>query len=231
MFFTSPMKKISLYVAIIFLSIGCNSNKRDWEKAKELNSITGYEDFVSKHPTGEFTQKAKIVIDSLELKEVLSAEDTVKISAYIKKHPDGAFMAKAKYWLDSLAWVKIISLQNVDLLELFLNGHSESKFLATSNYALDSIDWRIAYYSKDTTKLRLYSEKYPKNPNSEKATQLLWDIQWSPEKAARINVVFIWKDGFSDILEPAAEPKDKVYFTNGLQFDDFKITDNTVMAL
>ncbi len=97
--------------------------------------------------------------------------------------------------MDSLKWVKILLTQNVDSLELFTQKFSSSEFFKSQKYALDSVEWNIAYYSKDTIKLRQYSEQYPNSNNSVRAKELIWEIQWPPVKVEKANSIYIGTKG------------------------------------
>ena len=190
------MKNFIICGLIVFLSIGCNSNKKDWENAKSLNSLIGYKNFLTNHPNDEFTQKAIFMIDSLEWTEAFASYDTIRIRSYIKSHTSSRYLENAKFTLDSLDWVVILKTHNTDSLELFIKDHTSSKFLSTSICAMDSLEWKIAFYSRDTTSLSQYIKKYPNSPNALKAKDIISKQQIQPVKIGKINSVSIYtKDG------------------------------------
>jgi hypothetical protein len=61
------MKKIILIVATFIILTGCNSNKRDWEKARQINTVKSYQEYLTTHPSGDYAQNAKLLIDSLDM--------------------------------------------------------------------------------------------------------------------------------------------------------------------
>ena len=157
------MKKLvtnfAFLVCLALLFQSCNDPVKDWNNAKQVNSIIGYKKFIKDHSSDGNTDKAKIAIDSLELIDCL------------KGH-------------------------NPDSLIKYFKDHGSSNFLKNSLSAMDSLEWNIAFFSKDTAKLRTYSEKYPNSLNSAKAKELVWEIQWPPIKLEKVNSLRIWHNGF-----------------------------------
>jgi hypothetical protein len=164
-------------------------------------------------------------------KNAKTVNSITEYQKFIKNHTESIYAVNAQNAVDSLEWVAILKLQNVDSLQLFINNHSSSKFLSTFKVAMDSLEWNLAFTSKDTVRLRKYSEKYPDNPNSKKVESLIWKIQWPPATNNFILMVLIWKDGYSDIFNLFERPVDKCAFSNGIPFDGFKMTDNHVVFI
>jgi hypothetical protein len=122
-------KKLLIYAVILFLSFGCSSYKKDWEKAKELNSLIGYKNFLFTHSEGEYTQKALTAIDSLEWKDASTTADTIKLRNYIKNHSSGAYVANAKSTLDSIEWKEVFSSKDSSKIIMRIKSNPTSKYI------------------------------------------------------------------------------------------------------
>jgi len=80
--------------------ISCNNPKRDWESAKQKNTIDSYKDFINKHPNSEFTSEAKKKLLGLEFYwkdgflEKKYYEDQTKIESAFQEivNPDNAVL-------------------------------------------------------------------------------------------------------------------------------------------
>lgn len=58
------VKQLTVILLLIMVLISCGKTKRDWENAKQINSIEAYETFLNSHPSGEYFKEAKSKIDS-----------------------------------------------------------------------------------------------------------------------------------------------------------------------
>lgn len=71
------MKKILIIGAICLVCFNpvFSQSKKAWEKAQSLNSISAYQDYLSKYPDGKFTELAIQQITRLQEEEVKKKEE------------------------------------------------------------------------------------------------------------------------------------------------------------
>jgi hypothetical protein len=132
-------------------------------------------------------------------KNAKATNSVSEFQKFIKTHKESVYAVNAQNAVDSLEWIAILETHNADSLELFLKNHVSSKFLTTSPMALDSIEWNVAFYSRDTIKLREYYQKYPNSSNSKKVKELIWEIQWPPVKLKKVRSIIIYSNGIYDL--------------------------------
>lgn len=79
--------------------MSCTTAEKQWEKAKEADSIEGYELFLSKYPDSEYSQEAQNVKDKLEeqrLWEEAKSKNTVEgYDLFLSKFPKSEYLQEA----------------------------------------------------------------------------------------------------------------------------------------
>jgi len=78
----------------------CSSAKEDWNKASTTNTVAAYQEYLSKHPTGEHSTEASDRIHSLQDEEAWSqAKQANTLDAYhdyLQKQPTGSHIKDAQ---------------------------------------------------------------------------------------------------------------------------------------
>ena len=96
------MKRTSIGFALAaaVMLCACGSAKEDWNKANATNTIAAYQDYLSKHPTGEHSGEASDRIRSLQDEEAWSqAKQMDSIESYrdyLQKQPTGVHTKDAR---------------------------------------------------------------------------------------------------------------------------------------
>jgi uncharacterized protein (TIGR02145 family) len=75
-------KPLSFLALLIFLFMSCNNIEKDWGKAKEANSIAGYNEFINNYSDSIYNKLAKNAIDSLQWVEDSLSKDTTNLKKY-----------------------------------------------------------------------------------------------------------------------------------------------------
>ena len=184
-----------LFVVLSILIFSCDNAKSEWDKVCKSNTIIAYQDFIKNHSSSDYVEKAKDAIDSIQFIGTLKTKNIDSLKQYIKTHSTSNYLEKAEMIIDSIEMFAVLKTHNADTIELFLKDHSASKFLKKSKTALDSIDWNIACYSKDTVKLRKYTNQYPKSQNNLKALDLIKEIKNPTIKISFANSISIGSNG------------------------------------
>ncbi|NQU33443.1 MAG: hypothetical protein HQ521_09435 [Bacteroidetes bacterium] len=138
------MKNLQLMLSIflIFL-LSCTTANKQWEKAKEANSIEGYELFLSKYPESEHSQEALNIKGKLEennLWEETKDKNTVEgYELFLSKYTDSEFSEEAKNTKANLEEIKIKlreqrlweeakSKNTIEGYELFLSKYPDGEY-------------------------------------------------------------------------------------------------------
>jgi hypothetical protein len=118
------MKSKVLYKLIgifsFFIVLGCNPSKRNWEKAVNKNSASGYHEYLMKYPESEKAQTAMCRYDSLDWVETSIGIDSNKAVNYLVNHPEGKYVRNARLALDSIEWSGAISEKDTNRMSSLL---------------------------------------------------------------------------------------------------------------
>lgn len=75
------LSHFAVFTFVIFLLMSCDSTEKDWTKAKSTNTISEYQNFLGKHPTGEYSTKAKTAI--LEIQKTILCKQLENAVDYV----------------------------------------------------------------------------------------------------------------------------------------------------
>jgi hypothetical protein len=152
------MKKILFIGAMCLIcSIAVFSqSKRTWEQTQSLNSISAYQDFISKYPDGKYTVIAKQKLEELQEQEDWKNAENKEgtINAYrnfITKYPNSVHISNAK--------------EKLQILEKELSFNLEVEN-----------DLKTAITANDTTFKKITKEKYLQLFSHQKETLHSWII-------------------------------------------------------
>lgn len=76
-----------LLLSLLLVTLGCSSDARNYEKARQANTIEAYEDFVQKHPDSKLVEQAKARAEELLLKTAESKNTLADYRSFLKKYP------------------------------------------------------------------------------------------------------------------------------------------------
>lgn len=86
-------------LALLFIS-ACATDKKDFEKAKQLNSISGYKEFLQKHPEGEWSEKARegiaILTEDNDYRALVSEGKLFAYMRFAKKYPNSKYKSEVE---------------------------------------------------------------------------------------------------------------------------------------
>lgn len=91
---------VSLVLAAAATLWACSSAQEDWNRANTANTVAAYQEYLSKHPTGEHSADASGRIHSLQDDEAWSqAKQTNSVDGYhdyLQKQPTGSHITEAQ---------------------------------------------------------------------------------------------------------------------------------------
>ncbi|MCP4370085.1 MAG: hypothetical protein GY797_18515 [Deltaproteobacteria bacterium] len=152
--------------------------KYDWERAKEQNTILGYNDYKSKYPDGTFSADAKSRVDELSatrdlkvLSESMDASDITEIRKLINAGAD--VNVKNKYEITSL-WVASEE-GYVEVVKLLLGAKADVNEAHTNGATSLWIASQEGY--DEVVKLLLGAKADMNKANTDGVTPL-WQASW-----------------------------------------------------
>jgi SPOR domain len=97
----------ALNMALAAGMAGCSRQQSDWQKARGVNSIDSYEQFLQKYPASEFTAQAQARVKELyEERDWQKARDADTPAAYqefLKAYPEGKWAEEARIRVENFS--------------------------------------------------------------------------------------------------------------------------------
>jgi len=133
---------------IIALLAGCDTREKDWEAARQADSIAAYEEFLEQHPDGEYTDTARERIAGLRQQEAWdSARDADSVEAYqafLDEHPDSEQAAQADARISDLKradrWAQLRNSTEIAQLEAFVRRYRNSEEAAQARERIAQLE-------------------------------------------------------------------------------------------
>lgn len=87
-------------LAIAMILASCSRQQSDWQKTRETNTADGYEQFLKKYPSGEFTAQAqarvKEMYEERDWQKARDADTPEAYQAFLKQYPEGKWTEEAR---------------------------------------------------------------------------------------------------------------------------------------
>jgi len=166
------MKKIILYLIIAFLFSGCAA-KRNFENARQVNTIEAYEEFVARFPEKKYTEQAKNELAGLYQEKDWGNARTINtidgFENFQKKYPISSHAEEANTRISFLkeeqAWISAQNINTIKSYEEFLSNYPNSEFSKTAAnnlYALKlELDWKEANETGTIQSYQTFLQNYP----------------------------------------------------------------------
>jgi len=126
------MKKSVTILTITFLLFAyyaCNSERKDYNMAKQANTLNALKEFATNYPNSVYIDSAKGVIDKLIWDTIVQKNNMKDYETFILVHPNSSFIDSAKGIVDKLLWLEVKSLNTISDYETFVEDYPESKFV------------------------------------------------------------------------------------------------------
>ena len=167
------MKRKILFTEIIILSliiISCGKVKKEYEKAKQTNTIQSYEEFIQQYPNNNYTKKARVKLDSLHndkiKKDYEKAKQSNTIQSYeefIQQYPNDNYTEKARAKLDSLHYEIVASKDSIKTYEEFISEHPNSSFNNKVTERIEELHFKDAKSMNIIESYKKFLTKFPKS--------------------------------------------------------------------
>ncbi|MFC2151014.1 tol-pal system YbgF family protein [Bacteroidota bacterium] len=141
------MKKVFIPFSflMIMIFIGCNPDKKEWQKAKSINSISAYENFVNQFPNSSFVDSAYFKIDKIRFEKAATVNSIQIFQKFIEDYPESAFLDSAKNKLENIfpSFKRDLLFEINSISPLVLDGSIEFKKGSTDNFIKVIVNGKI----------------------------------------------------------------------------------------
>jgi hypothetical protein len=106
------IRKVAVNLAILSVisTAGCGTTERDWKRAKDANTASGYTDFLTKHPKGTYANDARAAIEEIDWNSARAKNTAADYNKYIQTYSSGKHAAEAKAGIDAIEGATYIPL-------------------------------------------------------------------------------------------------------------------------
>ena len=179
-----------LLCVITILISSCSNPEKDFQSAKEKNTIAAFQEFINKHPKSEFTATAKENVHFLAFEEAKQSGSMQKWQEYLKSYPQSTYCDSVLMIVDSLQFYKFSYKSNVDSLKAFQQRFTQSNYNSLIEFYVDSLEieseWETASEKNTITAYNEFVTNHPESEYVEKARQKAFNLE------------YVWNDGFLD---------------------------------
>lgn len=120
---------------LIFLFNSCNQEKKDFDQARNSDSVAELKSFIASYPGSSFADSAEILIEDIIWGEKLLEHTTEGYKDYLSNYPEGRFADSAKYYIETPFIIKGVL---VDSEGNVLKGKSMTVYLANEETTVDT---------------------------------------------------------------------------------------------
>ena len=115
--------RVGFIFVLALLIHGCDKSKNDWISAKQLNTIEGYNQFMSKHPESKFFETARQRIEEL-VWDSISKDNTIKAyKRFLTEYPESKFVDTAKEKIEQITRLEELEEKSNVRIVPFKNGY------------------------------------------------------------------------------------------------------------
>ncbi len=154
------MKRLFVVFFVAIVIAGCNSDKSDWKKTQQTNTVDAYMEYIEKHQNGEFVDIARHKADSISFYEALNSMSLDKLKEYLENFSDGENSLYAKLLIDSIettnAWQTAVQQNTVEAYKSFIKQFPDDYYVPFAKKKIDSLYLVNAKYFADFQEFRQY---------------------------------------------------------------------------
>ena len=120
-----------------------NLERSGWDRAQKTNSVAGYIDYMTSHPSGSHFEEANAMLMRLKQNEAANWEQlktTDNLSAlrdFLQQYPGSSYTSLVKMRIDSLSWMGALKLNNAEAYSDYMlqaqSGDFSGEYLTLAN--------------------------------------------------------------------------------------------------
>jgi hypothetical protein len=133
---------IMLFALVFFAA--CATVKSQYDDARETNTISAYEEFLSKNPSGEYATLAQARIESLNFEKAKTTNSVAAYQRFIQSSNSELFKNYATQRLEMIykkEFLKVKEIDTVKAYEGYITSYPKSEYVADGNKRIESLVW------------------------------------------------------------------------------------------
>lgn len=153
---TNLLKNSFILLVLISMFISCSNVKKDWDNAKQKNTVEAYSDFITNHPESEFLSEAQNKIADLDWASAISSDSVKAYKDFIAKHTENIHIKEAEQKITDLEWKDAKMKNSIENYKKFIADYPKCSYIDSANHCISQLEgvWENGFLDKDY----LYSE-------------------------------------------------------------------------
>ena len=216
-------KFITLLTCLIILSANVFSQNGKWKKARKINTLETYEEFLEKYPDSKYKYSAFELIDSINFYKI-DLKDLSELRTYILNAKSDKYKGKTKTVIEQLEnelWHEVKSINTNQGYQKYLENFPNGKYTDNANQNIDSLYWNnYVYNSSNSLNYISYLKKFPEGRYVNEANNYLK----TPIYKARNQI-----DNFNRAFEKEVKFTDEqvIAYIEGIENETYSTTINS----
>lgn len=152
------MKNSKLVVGVLILVVialaACSSVEKDWQDARQVNSLEAFNEFLQNHGDGPFADSARTVIEILMWQEAQTQNAVNGYESFIEAYESGPYTEQAVAALRVLEdreWEKVLGDNSIESFETYLNVFPEGQYVGLARGGIDGLRFMARLRDQITT--------------------------------------------------------------------------------
>ena len=233
-------EKITLSVLLLFalvLLFACATTKSQYDNARKIDTISSYEEFLSKNPSGEYATLAQARIEGLNFEKAKTENSISAYHSFIQLSNSELLKNYAKQRIETIyrnSFLKAKEINSVEAYENYMTRYPKSNYLTDCNKRIEYLEWSNTIKQNDAVGYYKYLNNCKScGQHDQKAQKRFTD-------AIKLGVVIdlsITKNriekilGRSDIVVMQSRPDNTSTQTGSMRFEDLATADEVLVNI
>jgi len=144
---------VSLFIIFVLLfTFACSSAQKDYKLARQADTITAYQAFLSKHPQSDYSKPVRTRIEEKNFEKAESENTVAGYQQFIDASNSDLFKNYANQRIVKIytdAFEKAKASDTMEAYEQYLENYPQSMFSKDCRDRIDAMMWRLAIKGKN----------------------------------------------------------------------------------
>ena len=151
------MKKVKLSSIVMLFAVpvmlfACATAKSQYENARKINTISAYQEFLSKHPSGEYAELAQTRIEALNFEKAKAVNTVDAYERFMGSSHSDLFKNYAIQSIQMIYRDEYLKAKEIDTVEAFddyMTTYPKSNYLPDCMARIEYLEWNKALKRHD----------------------------------------------------------------------------------
>jgi len=167
---------------LVALAAGCAGRSGDWEKAKTVNTVAAYEEFLTKHPAGEYADQARLKIEDFHFTDAKATNSVKAYEGFLEHHPGSKLAADARSEIEQLYFDRARSQNTPAACGEFLQRYPTGLRADDIRAQLEKLEFTQVQLENTTAAYEKFLSRYPHSAFAEEIRSRLTESQFKIDK-------------------------------------------------